>query len=117
MRQQSTRVRAGGSTLLCPWAVGLILSVLAAIPAGATPMGEEPPADTIDLGEIGAGDLLCRTDRGYVPLPMLDLDVTLVQLQKKQCSNCGRPASMAIRALETQERQFLCGGCRPRPFK
>ena len=47
----------------------------------------------------------------------VDLDVTLVQLQKKQCSNCGRPASMAIRALETQERQFLCGGCRPRPFK
>jgi hypothetical protein len=47
----------------------------------------------------------------------VDLDVTLVQLQKKQCSNCGRPASMAIRELETQERQFLCAGCRPRPFR
>jgi hypothetical protein len=44
-------------------------------------------------------------------------DVTLTQLQQKRCSNCGRPASMAIRELEAQERKFLCSGCRPRPIK
>ena len=43
----------------------------------------------------------------------VDLDVTVAQLQQKRCSNCGRPASIAIRELESQERRFLCGGCRP----
>jgi len=47
----------------------------------------------------------------------VDLDVTVTQLQQKKCSNCGLPASIAIRELESQDRRFLCSGCRPQSVR
>ena len=41
----------------------------------------------------------------------VDPDVTVAQLRQRRCSNCGGPASVAIRHLERQERLFLCDGC------
>ncbi len=41
----------------------------------------------------------------------VDLDVTVAQLKQHRCSNCGGPASVAIRHLERQERRYPCDGC------
>jgi hypothetical protein len=42
----------------------------------------------------------------------VELDCTVQQLEKKRCAVCGKPAAVAVRELERQERVFLCGGCR-----
>jgi len=41
----------------------------------------------------------------------IELDCTLVQLPRKRCQNCGHPALVARRALESQDRVILCGSC------
>jgi len=41
----------------------------------------------------------------------VDLDCTLLQLPRKRCQNCGQPALVARRALESQDRVILCAAC------
>jgi hypothetical protein len=41
----------------------------------------------------------------------IDLDCTLLHLPRKRCQNCGQPALVARRALESQDREILCAAC------
>jgi hypothetical protein len=38
----------------------------------------------------------------------VDLDLTPGGLQRKSCTVCGKPASVATRRLDKQERVFVC---------
>jgi hypothetical protein len=51
-------------------------------------------------------------EKGLMLWGGVELDCTIEQLQKKRCAVCGKPAAVAVRELESQERVFLCGGCR-----
>jgi len=41
----------------------------------------------------------------------IDLDCSLLQLPRKRCQNCGHPALIARRPLDSQSRVILCGAC------
>lgn len=45
----------------------------------------------------------------------VDLDLSLSSLQKKVCAVCGKPATVAIRKLDRQERTLLCETHRTAP--
>ncbi|MFI5169231.1 MAG: hypothetical protein ACHQM7_02620 [Vicinamibacterales bacterium] len=38
----------------------------------------------------------------------VDLDLSLNSLQKKACAVCGKPATVATRRLDQQERTYRC---------
>jgi len=40
----------------------------------------------------------------------VDLDLTVAAIRKQPCSVCGKPASVAVRRLDEQERVFVCAG-------
>jgi hypothetical protein len=51
---------------------------------------------------------LSTEEKGLALWGGVDLDLSLSSLQKKVCAVCGRPATVAIRKLDQQERTFLC---------
>jgi Ca-activated chloride channel family protein len=62
----------------------LLTVVLAGLAAGAqrpvtaqVPPGDQAQPATLDPSEVGSGELLWRSPRGFVPLPVLDLEVRL----------------------------------------
>ena len=50
-------------------------------------------------------------EKGLMLWGGVELDCTVEQLSKKRCAVCRKPAAVAIRKLDDQERVFLCEGC------
>jgi Ca-activated chloride channel family protein len=68
--------------------------------------GEAPAPDArpvIDLDEIGAGELLWKSDRGWIPLPVADVEVELsvtgIMTRGRLTQRFANPTEMVIEAV------------------